>query len=45
MPGGGLDVSISDDLSVKMRGEVSAVFEGNFADEMKKQLGLDPLSR
>ncbi len=38
MPGGMLEVSISAELSVKMRGEVSAVFEGSFADEMKKQL-------
>lgn len=38
MPGGALEVSISAELSVKMRGEVSAVFEGNFVDEMKKQL-------
>jgi len=38
MPGGTLDVSISAEFSVKMRGEVSAVFEGNFADEMRKQL-------
>lgn len=39
MPGGTLDVSLSAEFSVKMRGEVSAVFEGNFADEMKRQLG------
>jgi len=38
MPGGELDVSISADFSVRMRGEVSAVFEGNFTDEMRKQL-------
>lgn len=38
MPGGTLDVSISAEFSVKMRGEVSAVFDGNFADEMRKQL-------
>lgn len=39
MPGGTLDVSIAADFSVTMRGEVSAVFEGNFADEIKEQLG------
>jgi diaminopimelate epimerase len=39
MPGGTLEVSISADFSVRMRGEVSAVFEGSFADEMKRQLG------
>lgn len=38
MPGGTLDVSISADFSVKMRGEVSAVFEGRFAEEIKKHL-------
>ena len=39
MPGGELEVSISADLSVSMRGEVSAVFKGDFADDMKAQLG------
>jgi hypothetical protein len=39
MPGGILEVSISAEFSVRMRGEVSAVFEGNFADEMKAQFG------
>ena len=38
MPGGTLDVSISADFSVKIRGEVSAVFEGDFADQMKEHL-------
>ena len=38
MPGGILDVSISADFSVKMRGEVSAVFEGSFAAELRSQL-------
>jgi len=38
MPGGMLDVSISTDLSVRMRGEVSAVFEGNFSQEIRKRL-------
>jgi diaminopimelate epimerase len=38
MPGGALDVSISPDFSVRMRGEVSAVFEGRFAEEIRKQL-------
>ncbi len=38
MPGGILDVSISDDFSVRMRGEVSAVFDGGFADEMRSRL-------
>ncbi|NIQ38568.1 MAG: diaminopimelate epimerase [Proteobacteria bacterium] len=39
MPGGTLDVSIGPDFRVTMRGVVSAVFEGNFADEIKEQLG------
>jgi len=39
MPGGTLEVSISADFSLRMRGEVSAVFEGNFCQEMKKHLG------
>ena len=38
MPGGTLDVSIGSDFSVTMRGEVSAVFEGCFADEIKARL-------
>ena len=38
MPGGTLEVSISTDLSVKMRGEVSAVFEGNFSQEIRDRL-------
>lgn len=38
MAGGTLDICISADFSVRMRGEVSAVFEGRFADEMEKQL-------
>jgi diaminopimelate epimerase len=38
MPGGTLDVSISTDLSVRMRGEVSSVFEGNFSGEIRKRL-------
>jgi diaminopimelate epimerase len=39
MPGGTLEVSIFPDLSVKMQGEVAAVFEGNFAEELRIQLG------
>jgi diaminopimelate epimerase len=38
MPGGNLEISISADFSVEMRGTVSAVFQGNFAEEMKRQL-------
>jgi diaminopimelate epimerase len=38
MPGGTLDISISPDFSVKMRGAVSAVFEGSFAEEMRGRL-------
>jgi diaminopimelate epimerase len=38
MPGGTLEVSISAEFSVKMRGTVSAVFEGTFADDLKQQL-------
>jgi len=38
MPGGTLDVHISTDFSVKMRGEVSAVFEGSLAAELREQL-------
>ena len=38
MPGGTLDVSISTNLSVRMRGEVSAVFEGDFSGEIRKCL-------
>jgi diaminopimelate epimerase len=38
MPGGTLDVSISTDLSVRMRGEVSSVFEGDFSGEIRKRL-------
>lgn len=38
MPGGTLDISLTDDFFVKMRGEVAAVFEGNFAKEMRKKL-------
>jgi diaminopimelate epimerase len=38
MPGGTLDVSIFTDLSVRMRGEVSSVFEGNFSGEIRKRL-------
>jgi len=38
MPGGTIDVSISTDLSVRIRGEVSAVFSGDFSDEIRKRL-------
>jgi diaminopimelate epimerase len=38
MPGGTLDITVSADLSVRMQGEVSAVFQGNFAEEMRRQL-------
>ncbi len=38
MPGGTLDIDISADFLIKMRGEVSAVMEGNFAEEFKKRL-------
>jgi diaminopimelate epimerase len=38
MAGGTLDISVSPDFSVRMRGEVAAVFEGDFADEMKQRL-------
>ncbi len=40
MPGGVLDVSLSADFTVSMRGEVAAVFEGAFADEMRKRLSV-----
>ncbi|MBW2059305.1 MAG: diaminopimelate epimerase [Deltaproteobacteria bacterium] len=38
MPGGTLHVFLSPDFSVRMRGEVSAVFEGRFADEIRTRL-------
>jgi diaminopimelate epimerase len=38
MPGGTLDIFLTADFFVKMRGGVSAVFDGDFADEMREKL-------
>ncbi|MEW6232894.1 MAG: diaminopimelate epimerase [Chloroflexota bacterium] len=39
MPGGVIDISISDDFSINMRGEVSSVCEGTFTAGFEELLG------